>query len=90
MRELSKVKHDLEDALSEVLINSEERSRTSHTQQQEEEATSSLKQQLLDAEEQVPSSSGTEHLMAELKDEGRGWRKSLTQLSFLPDKPTRV
>lgn len=71
MRELSKVKHDLEAALTEVLINGEERGRTSHAQPQGEEASGSLKQQLLDAEEQVPSSLVAEHLMAELCRETR-------------------
>lgn len=66
MRELSKVKQDLEAALAEVPANGEERSRTSQPQQQEEEAASSLKQQLLDAEDQVPSSSLTEKLLAKL------------------------
>lgn len=63
VRELSKVKQDLELALTEVLLNSEERSRTSRAQQQEEEATSSLQQQLLDAEEQVPSALVTKLLI---------------------------
>lgn len=66
VRELSKVKHDLEVALTEVLINREEQSRTPNAQQQDEKASSSLTQQLVDAEEQVPSSLVTKHLMVEL------------------------
>lgn len=53
VRELSQVKLDLEVALTDVLTTNEQRSRTSRAHQQE--ATGTLRQQLLDAEEQVSS-----------------------------------
>lgn len=56
VRELARVKHDLQVALTEVLTTNEERSRTSQAHQQEQVATGNLRQQLLDAGEKVPSS----------------------------------
>lgn len=52
VRELSKVKQELEVALTAVLTNDEERSRAPRQQ----EADDNLKQQLVDAEGKVPSS----------------------------------
>lgn len=82
VRELSKVKHELEVALTEVLTNDEEPSGAARRRGREQEADGNLKQQLVDAEGKVPSSfqqkksfsSAPAHVSAQLVERHSGPR----------------